>query len=124
MQEQSILSSLHELLQANEIVRPLFVFFASSKRILDNCITIEKLLAATKYKIPRNEIVLLCKTLDRLDLLNFVAGRREFPSRITFYYTPASIGGVTLGLSDQLIRVTVASVPSLVRKGTTSSARA
>jgi hypothetical protein len=85
--------------------RSIFTFL-STRRDTDDPITIERILSGTRHKIPRNEVVLAIKALDRLNLCNFVAGRRNFPSRVLFFYTPSSIGKVALGQSDALERTT------------------
>ena len=81
----------------------LFAFLAERKDIKP--ITIDKILSGTRHKITRTDVVAFTKGLDKLNLCNFVTGRRNFPSRIMFYYTPASIGKVALGDSDKLVRM-------------------
>lgn len=84
-------------------LRPIFSFL--SERRDSRPVTIDRILSATRHKIPRISIVHLAKSLDRLNLCNFVAGRRNFPSRILLYFTPASIGKSALNETNQLERV-------------------
>jgi hypothetical protein len=95
-------------------LRPIFSFL--SERRDSRPVTIDRILSATRHKIPRISIVHLAKSLDRLNLCNFVAGRRNFPSRILFYFTPASIGKSALSETSQLERVEQTEAGDTARK--------
>ncbi len=68
-------------------------------------LNIEELMVAVNNKVPRSEVVAFSQALDQLNLCNFVAGRRNYPSRLLFYFTPMSIGSVALGFSRKLERI-------------------
>lgn len=83
---------------------PVLLTFLAGRDI-DKPIDIDKLVTGTKRKVPRADVVQFCKQLDTLGMGNFVAGRRTFPSRFVFYFTPASIGAVALNESDSLVKI-------------------
>lgn len=99
----SAVSELRKLAQDPQL-QNLFAFLSERKEH-NKPLPIDRILTATRHKIPRPDVVSVAKVLDQLNLANFVAGRRNFPSRILFYYTPASIGKVALGYSEQLERI-------------------
>lgn len=94
--------ALHTLAETS-VGKAIFTFL--SDRETNKTLGVEKLLTATRRKFSRVDVVQVCKRLDSLNLGNFVTGRRTFPSRFVFYYTPQSIGKVALNISEELIRL-------------------
>jgi hypothetical protein len=99
----SAISELRKLAQDPQM--HLLFTFLSDRKDNNKPLPIDRILSATRHKISRPDVVSVAKSLDQMNLANFVAGRRNFPSRILFYYTPASIGKVALGFSEHLERI-------------------
>jgi hypothetical protein len=85
--------------------RPLFAFLSTRNNA--EPINVERILSACREKLDRLDVVELLKELDALNLGNFVAGRRNFPSRFSFYVTPRSIGRVALEEDSHLVRAEI-----------------
>lgn len=70
-------------------------------------IVMERFMTGTRKKMSRIELVEALKAMDAMNLGNFVAGRRTFPSRFVFYATPKSIAEVALGTASHLVRAEI-----------------
>lgn len=90
---------------ASKTNHALFAFLQT--RINSEPIDMNRFLTGTRKKMSRIEIVEALKAMDNMNLGNFVAGRRTFPSRFIFYATPKSVADVALGDASHLVRAEI-----------------
>lgn len=99
----STVNELRNALSGNEDLRNLFIYLSGVST--SQPIPVERMLAAVKQKLTRIQMIDFCKKLDKLQIGNFVAGRRGAPSRMNFYFIPSSVGKAALGVIDNLIKM-------------------